>query len=112
MSMKSTVWASALAAAVLTGAAGAATPAAAEQAVGYTAPHAISVHLHAGPATRYPIIGTIPIDEEITVHGCATVGLWCDVEWRGDRGWVYMPYLHIEGRTPYFFWVGQPYDVP
>jgi uncharacterized protein YraI len=108
--MKSSVWAAAMSAIVLGGVAVA--PASAEQAVGYSTPSHMAVHLHAGPATRFPIIGTIPIDEEVTVHGCATVGLWCDVEWRSARGWVYMPYLKIEGRTPYFFWVGQSYIVP
>jgi uncharacterized protein YraI len=111
--MKSSVWAwaTAMGAFVL---AGVAAPAAvkAEQAVGYTTPSHMNVQLHAGPATRYPIIGVIPVDEDVTVHGCANVGLWCDVEWRSARGWVYMPYLHIEGRIPFFFWVGQPYQVP
>lgn len=87
-------------------------PAFADQAVGYTTPHHMNVELHAGPATRYPIIGIIPADKPIVVHGCASGDQWCDVEWRSQRGWVYKPYLEIEGRVPYFFWFGQPYLVP
>jgi uncharacterized protein YraI len=25
---------------------------------------------------------------KITIHGCARAWDWCDVEWRGNRGWV------------------------
>ena len=108
--MNSSVRAAAYAAVVLAGVA--TGPAHADQAVGYTTPSHMNVQLHAGPANRYPIIGMIPGDEAIKVHGCATGNEWCDVEWRSQRGWVYTPYLKIEGRVPYFFWVGQPYLVP
>jgi uncharacterized protein YraI len=42
----------------------------------------------AGPGVRYPIVAMIPGRVPITIHGCVASATWCDVSWRGSRGWV------------------------
>lgn len=42
----------------------------------------------AGPGIRYPIVAMIPGRVPITIYGCVAGATWCDVSWRGSRGWV------------------------
>jgi uncharacterized protein YraI len=44
--------------------------------------------LHAGPGNDYPRIDRIPRDARVAVHGCIRAYDWCDVTFRGHRGWV------------------------
>jgi uncharacterized protein YraI len=46
------------------------------------------VQLQAGPGTEYPDVMRLAPNLKITIHGCARAWDWCDVEWRGNRGWA------------------------
>jgi uncharacterized protein YraI len=52
-----------------------------------------NVNMRAGPGTEYPAVSLIPADARIDIHGCLKDGAWCDVSWRGNRGWVDARYL-------------------
>ncbi|ODN68384.1 SH3 domain-containing protein [Methylobrevis pamukkalensis] len=52
-----------------------------------------NVNLRAGPSTQYPRITTLRVGEPLTVYGCLSGWSWCDVNWRGYRGWVSGRYL-------------------
>jgi uncharacterized protein YraI len=61
----------------------------------------IDLNMRAGPATRYPIITTIPAGRGVDVYGCLASYDWCDVGWRGFRGWVFTDYLEYYYRNDY-----------
>lgn len=44
--------------------------------------------LHAGPAYQYPRVAYVPQDARVFIHGCLRGFSWCDVSWRGNRGWI------------------------
>ncbi len=70
--------------------AGAAT---AEPAVqGYTT---AGVNLRAGPSTTYPVVATMRAGDEVTIYGCLSGWTWCDIDWRGYRGWAAGQYLDV-----------------
>lgn len=46
------------------------------------------VKMQAGPDIGYPDVMRLAPNLKVTIHGCARVSKWCDVEWRGNRGWV------------------------
>ena len=46
------------------------------------------VQMHAGPGTEYPEVMRLAPNLNLKIHGCARAWDWCDVEWRGNRGWV------------------------
>jgi hypothetical protein len=50
----------------------------------------------------------------VTVHGCRNAYNWCDVSWRGDRGWVSGNYLayRSDGRRRPIPEVGFSIDLP
>ncbi|MCD7099206.1 SH3 domain-containing protein [Stenotrophomonas sp. MMGLT7] len=52
---------------------------------GYTNTNA---NLRAGPDAGYPRIATIPGGSPVQVYGCINDWSWCDVAWRGERGWL------------------------
>ena len=72
-------------------AAGALVPAAAQAAVAGFATG--NVNLRAGPSTQYPVVTTIRAGDRLTIFGCVRGYSWCDVNWRGNRGWVSSSYL-------------------
>ena len=47
-----------------------------------------AVHMYAGPNTNYPQVMRLSAGRPLTLHGCLANFEWCDVEWRGNRGWV------------------------
>ena len=51
------------------------------------------LNMRAGPGTQYPVITTIPDGRDVNIYGCESGLNWCDVSWRGNRGWVYSDYL-------------------
>jgi uncharacterized protein YraI len=59
----------------------------------------IDLNMRAGPGTRYPIITTIPEGRNVEVYGCLSDYDWCDVAWRGNRGWVFTDYLEYYYRN-------------
>ncbi len=58
---------------------------AAVAANGYTTD---SVHMFAGPSDQYPAVMRLSAGRPLTIHGCLPDFAWCDVSWRGNRGWV------------------------
>jgi uncharacterized protein YraI len=69
---------------VLLGLCGAASAASAQD-IAWTATHA---NLRTGPDSGYPRILTVPAGEAVEVLGCVDDWSWCDIYWRGERGWV------------------------
>jgi uncharacterized protein YraI len=59
----------------------------------------IDLNMRAGPGARYPIITTIPEGRSVEVYGCLSDYDWCDVGWRGNRGWVFTDYLEYYYRN-------------
>lgn len=54
-----------------------------------------NVNLRAGPGTGYPVVVTVPNGAPITTYGCLANYTWCDVSWRGERGWMSASYIYI-----------------
>jgi uncharacterized protein YraI len=72
------------------------------------------LNMRAGPGTQYPVITTIPAGRSIDIYGCEGGLNWCDVSWRGNRGWVYSDYLNYTYRDrtrPVAEW-GARVDLP
>ncbi|WP_429913152.1 SH3 domain-containing protein [Govanella unica] len=42
----------------------------------------------AGPSPDYPRVTRLPAGAAVQVFGCLDDWYWCDVGWRGQRGWV------------------------
>jgi len=49
--------------------------------------------MRTGPGVNYPRIAVIPRGAAVTIRGCVRNHRWCDVAWRGWRGWVSARYL-------------------
>lgn len=82
-----------------------------------------AVNMRSAPAKRGEIIVTIPAGKVIQVNGCLENYRWCDVRWRGRRGWVSTHALAFqEARRRSFpdyaihlgvpLWYGQGYYEP
>ncbi len=44
--------------------------------------------LRAGPGARYPTIDIMRSGDSVDILGCLPRWAWCDVIWRGERGWA------------------------
>jgi uncharacterized protein YraI len=44
--------------------------------------------MHDGPAARFPRLGVVERDQQVTVKGCNKSGRWCEIEADGKHGWV------------------------
>lgn len=53
-----------------------------------------SVNMRMGPGTQHPVIVAIPGSQPITIVGCVSGALWCDVVWANYRGWVSAGYIY------------------
>jgi uncharacterized protein YraI len=47
-----------------------------------------AVQMYAGPGTEFPNVRRLAKGLSVDVHGCLKTWEWCDVSWRGNRGWV------------------------
>lgn len=72
---------------------------AASPAVALDAYVTTDLNMRAGPGTNYPVVASVPDDALVDIQGCVAGYAWCDVIWRGRRGWVSGRYLaFLEGR--------------
>lgn len=55
-----------------------------------------AAHLLAGPGYNYPEVRRLAKGLSVDIHGCLKNWDWCDVTWRGNRGWV--PAAAVEAR--------------
>jgi uncharacterized protein YraI len=60
-----------------------------------------SVHLRAGPARDYPVVAVLAPQVGVTVLGCLSNYVWCDVAVGPHRGWVYAPNLRYYYQSDY-----------
>lgn len=54
-----------------------------------------NVNLRAGPDTSYPAVATMRAGDTVTIYGCLSGWSWCDIVWRGNRGWAAGRYLQV-----------------
>jgi len=100
-----------LALGVLAAAALSAAPAAAADHGYVTA----NLNLRAGPGTDYPVVATMQAGSGVTIYGCLSGWTWCDIDWRGNRGWAAGSYLQVMYRdrrqpiTSYGSYIGLPF---
>ena len=47
-----------------------------------------AVQMRAGPDGAYPSVTRLAKGLSVDIHGCLKSWDWCDVSWRGNRGWV------------------------
>ena len=63
-----------------------------------------TVHMRSGPSVHHSIVTVIPRGRQVTVLECLRAPRWCQVVWRGYRGWVYSRYLsttYLPGYSTY-----------
>lgn len=74
-----------------------------------------NLNLRAGPGGNYPVVATMQAGSGVTIYGCLSGWTWCDVDWRGYRGWAAGSYLQVVYRnrrgpiTSYGTYIGLPF---
>ncbi len=73
-----------------------------------------STSLRAGPGRDYPRIERLPKNVRVEVHGCLRRYDWCDVSYRGYRGWMDADDVKVAFRNTrgYIREYGPTYNVP
>ncbi len=89
----------------------AALPAAAQAATAFASN---DVHVRAGPATGFRIVGRLHDGERVQVDRCTTGYAWCHVSHRGRDGWVAARFLYDRryGRRRPLSHFGLNLDIP
>lgn len=62
-----------------------------------------NANLRAGPDVGYPRVLTVPSGVSVQIYGCINDWSWCDIAWRGQRGWIsgaLLGYNHSGRRVP------------
>jgi uncharacterized protein YraI len=54
-----------------------------------------NVSLRAGPGFDYPVVASMNAGSGVTIYGCLSGWSWCDISWRGNRGWTSGQYLQV-----------------
>ena len=54
-----------------------------------------NLNLRAGPGFDYPAVVTMRAGDGVTIYGCLSGWSWCDIDWRGNRGWAAGRYLQV-----------------
>ncbi len=49
---------------------------------------ASAVQMRSGPGDEFPAVTRLAKNLNVDIHGCLKSWDWCDVSWRGNRGWV------------------------
>jgi hypothetical protein len=57
--------------------------------------------LRMGPGLTYPVVEVMFPDTVVEIEGCVDRGLWCRVDWNGQRGWAYAAFLARERPEPF-----------
>ncbi|MCG6122711.1 MAG: SH3 domain-containing protein [Microvirga sp.] len=58
------------------------------------------LNMRAGPSTRYGVVRVLPAGSPVELLNCASRASWCEVAFRGVRGWVSGRYLDDGYRRP------------
>src|SRR5438067_4720779 len=73
-----------------------------------------SLNLRAGPGTNYPAVAVMRAGDPVQIYGCLPGWTWCDIDWRGFRGWAagrYLQVIYLSRRAPVFLY-GRNLGVP
>jgi uncharacterized protein YraI len=71
--------------------------------MGVSAGHALDAQITAdaamrlGPGENFPVVGSVPGDEDVRVNGCTSGAGWCVVRYDGRHGWVASTAVSLTG---------------
>lgn len=65
------------------------------------------VNLRAGPGSKYEALGVVPSGGVVTVYSCRSGFDWCNVDYRGKRGYLAGRYLSYAVQGQYY---GDPFS--
>lgn len=70
------------------------------------------LNIRSGPGPQYDVVGVIKGKDKATVKGCIEGSLWCDVSYKGKKGWAYSKYLSMPMKEKTVVLSEQPNAVP
>lgn len=59
----------------------------------------IPLNIHSGPGPQYAVVGVIAGNGRAAVQDCIRGSGWCQISYRGIRGWAYSSYLTATAAT-------------
>ena len=54
-----------------------------------------NLRMRAGPSSEHPVVVVVTADSAVELLGCVKDYTWCEVRFRGDRGWMSAQYLEV-----------------